>query len=294
MNGSTTLLQQININNQKLEELSKYLTELESQLSLVYSAIPDMVIITNKSGDILNVNNAVKTILGYTPIEIKQKNIYEFVHPEDLKKTDAVFNKILSTGENIKVLKDTFFINRWLNKTGEYSKLAWRYGTYDNKEDCVIGFATALGDLNEFSPFAFHLAKKSLDAAKDGVVITDNTIYDNIIIYVNEAFCKNCGYSKEELVGQNCRILQSKDIEQAALQTVRNALKEGEGCEVLLRNFKKNGTVFFNHLNIVPVKESGITTNYIVLSKNVTDLINDGYYIWDPQSPRGFGRKQIL
>ena len=285
------LFEHIKANNEKLEDLSKYLTELESHLSLVFSAIPDMVIVVNSKGEILNVNNTAKRVLGYEPKEIKHHNIFEYIHPDDMKKTDDALQKLLEDNSQ-RTLNDAFLINRWLNKKGEYSKLAWRYATYQKANDCIIGFATPLGDLNEHSPFAFRLAKRAIACAKDGIIITDICATDSTIIYVNNAFCNICGYSNEELIGKSCQILHPTNTKQMALDTLGDAIKNGVGCEILLKDVKKDGLTFFNHLTLIPVEESGTVTNYIGISRDVTESVYSGIYKWDPELPRGFGKKQ--
>ena len=113
---------------------------------------------------------------------------------------------------------------------------------------------------------------------------------DNAIIYANKAFCDMTGYTKGELIGQNCRILQSDDRNQAALMTIRHAIRMGEGCDVLLKNHKKDHTVFYNHLLITPVVENGIVSNYIGIARDVTEYIAAGLHSWDPHAPRGFAK----
>jgi PAS domain S-box-containing protein len=285
------LLERVENRQKELGELSTYLSELESQLSLIFAASPDMIIFIHKDGRIIKVSYAVTRILGYDKKEMIDKYIWDFIHPEDIEKTKQVRTELV---ENRILFFDhkEYFTNRWLKKNGGYAKLAWRFSLYDEREDHTIGIATDVTNLVLDNPFNFGLIHKALSLAKDGIVITDMTQANNPIIYANASFCNNTGYTIQELIGKNCRVLQSDDREQAALSTIRDAVSDGESCEVLLKNFKKDHTIFYNHILISPIVDNGIVTNYIGISRDLTSLINEGVYIWDRTAPRGFGKKQ--
>jgi diguanylate cyclase (GGDEF)-like protein/PAS domain S-box-containing protein len=83
-------------------------------------------------------------------------------------------------------------------------------------------------------------------------------------VYVNPAFCRLTGYELTELLGKNLRFLQSGDREQPELETVREALRHGEAVRALLRNQRKDGTVFVNDMQLYPLKDSeGKITHFI-------------------------------
>ncbi len=273
-----------------LTEMSAYLSQLESQLSLIFAASPDMILFIHKDGQIIKSSQAIWKILGYHRDELVGKYIWDYIHPDDIEKTKDIRYRLITNDKIIYFDKDDCFVNRWRKKDGSYAKLAWRFSIYDAQEDNTIGFATDVTNLMMENPFNFGLLYRAISMTHDGIIITDYKD-NNAIIYANESFCKNTGYKIEELLRQNCRILQSDDKEQAALKTIREAINKGEGCEVLLRNWKKNKSVFFNHILISPIVENGVITNYIGISRNLTDLINSGVYVWDRKAPRGFGSK---
>ncbi|TDS06782.1 PAS domain-containing sensor histidine kinase [Sphingobacterium paludis] len=111
----------------------------------------------------------------------------------------------------------------------------------------------------------------ALDASVDGVVITDNKLPDNPIIYCNQAFCDITGYSMDEIIGHNCRFLQANDRNQEVRRTIADAIKEGKACQVDIRNYKKDGSLFFNELSISPVyDEDGNITHFIGIQNDIT------------------------
>lgn len=92
-----------------------------------------------------------------------------------------------------------------------------------------------------------------LDECVNGVTLSDPDLEDMPIIYANKAFERLTGYSQEEIIGHNCRFLQGDDREQPEREQIAKALENHEGVEVTLRNYRKDGTLFYNHLKIVPL-----------------------------------------
>jgi PAS domain S-box-containing protein len=130
-------------------------------------------------------------------------------------------------------------------------------------------------DLNdEQGPINLELLKKAVDASNDGIVIAEQEGDDNILIYVNKAFERLTGYTADEILYQDCRFLQTGDREQEGLQEVRTAIKEGRSTRVVLRNYHKDGTMFWNELSLSPVRnDQDQLTYYIGIQKDVTAQI---------------------
>jgi PAS domain S-box-containing protein len=117
------------------------------------------------------------------------------------------------------------------------------------------------------------LRERAIEASSAGIIITDARNKNNPIIYANPAFSQMTGYSREELLGLNPRILQGPETDPEAIETIRQALREGQPCLITLKNYRKNGTTFWNELFISPVRDSqGNLTHYIGVQTDVTQL----------------------
>jgi PAS domain S-box-containing protein len=117
-----------------------------------------------------------------------------------------------------------------------------------------------------------QLLQMVINASNDGIVIAEKEgEQDNILIYVNPAFERMTGYTSEETLYQDCRFLQSGDRDQEALTLIRNALSNGGSCRETLRNYRKDGTPFWNELSLSTVKNPSDGQTYFVgVQKDVT------------------------
>lgn len=97
------------------------------------------------------------------------------------------------------------------------------------------------------------LIAQILDACLDGVTLADPNAEDAPILYANRAFQEMTGYSSSEIVGRNCRFLQGEDRDQDGRRELREALERHERAVATLRNYRKNGELFYNRLNVAPL-----------------------------------------
>ncbi|HNB24283.1 MAG TPA: PAS domain-containing protein, partial [Candidatus Melainabacteria bacterium] len=112
---------------------------------------------------------------------------------------------------------------------------------------------------------------RAVECARNGIVITDPLRVDNPIIYANPAFSQLTGYGPEQIIGRNCRFLQRDDREQVAVREVREAISKEMPITTILRNYKKNGSLFWNELTVSPVKdEKGRVINFVGVQNDVT------------------------
>jgi PAS domain S-box-containing protein len=119
-----------------------------------------------------------------------------------------------------------------------------------------------------------RLLDRAVTASTNSIVITDPNQPDDPLVYVNPAFERTTGYPAEEALGRNCRFLQGEDHDQPALEELRTAIHEERHCTVVLRNYRKDGTLFWNELSVYPVRdEKGHMTNFVGVQNDVTERI---------------------
>jgi diguanylate cyclase (GGDEF)-like protein/PAS domain S-box-containing protein len=113
----------------------------------------------------------------------------------------------------------------------------------------------------------------ALETVSEGSLITNS---DRKTIYANAAFTQITGYEKSEILGTNCRILQGADTSLEEVQRMRSALVAGDPFEGTVLNYRKDGTSFWNHLTITPLKDAaGAITNFVSVQRDVTDIVQE-------------------
>ena len=121
---------------------------------------------------------------------------------------------------------------------------------------------------------SLRLRDRAISAASTGIVIVDAGQPDLPIIYVNPACERITGYSAAELLGRNCRMLGGSSADPAIRAQIREALAVGRGCHVTVRNLRKDGSQFWNELQISPVTDDlGRVTHFIGVQTDVTERI---------------------
>jgi PAS domain S-box-containing protein len=119
-----------------------------------------------------------------------------------------------------------------------------------------------------------HVLTQILDSCVNGVTLTDPDLEDSPIVYANKAFEDMCGYPQEEIVGRNCRFLQGTDRDQPELDRLRAAIKKGEPIEVTLRNYRKNGELFYNRLVVKPLFDArGNVIYFLGVQYDITEQV---------------------
>jgi len=113
-----------------------------------------------------------------------------------------------------------------------------------------------------------RLLQKALEAAHEAVVLTDK---DGRITWVNPAFTRLTGYTPEEALGQNPRILKSGRHPREFYQHLWATILAGQVWEGELINRRKDGTLYTEHMTITPVLEEGQVAHFIAFKRDVTE-----------------------
>ncbi|MFS8120308.1 MAG: PAS domain-containing protein, partial [Microcoleus sp.] len=123
---------------------------------------------------------------------------------------------------------------------------------------------------------SFHLSllERAIAASSNSILIADVNSPDTPIIYCNPAFEKLTGYSSEEVIGRNCRFLQGADTDSAELDKLRSGVRSGTEIKVVLKNYRKDKTPFWNELTVSPVLNGeGKLTHFIGVQNDITKRV---------------------
>jgi len=116
-----------------------------------------------------------------------------------------------------------------------------------------------------------RILESAVNASSNGILISDPHQPDNPIIFVNSGFERVTGYSASEILGRNCRFLHGDDSNQAQLEELRQAIAKEQECQITLRNYRKDGSLFWNDLYISPMRNSqGQLTHFLGVQTDVT------------------------
>jgi diguanylate cyclase (GGDEF)-like protein/PAS domain S-box-containing protein len=117
-----------------------------------------------------------------------------------------------------------------------------------------------------------QMMERAIESCSNGIAIADAAILDHPIIYVNPSFERITGYRRDELIGKNCRLFHGSDSDTAAARQLRTAMAQGKESQVILRNFRKDGTPFWQELSIAPVYNlRRHLTHFIAVQTDITD-----------------------
>jgi len=251
--------------HEKSKRFNQRIADTTPNILYIYDLIEQRNIYTNRQ---------ITTILGYRPEEIQkmgQTFLQDLMHPEDFAKLPKHFSKFdLATEgqifENEYRMRDVKGQWRWLvSRDTLFSR------TTDGKPQQIIGAADDITDRKQAEE-TLKLSRSAIAASNNGIIICDARDPDLPAIYVNPAFEEMTGYTAAETIGRNCPFLQGLKTEQPELDQLRAALTAGTGGTVTLRNYRKDGSMFWNNLTVSPIyDEEGNLTHYIGIQTDITE-----------------------
>ena len=119
---------------------------------------------------------------------------------------------------------------------------------------------------------SFEILQTLVQTSPEGIAICEKSGDGWPVLFVNEAFERLTGYKARELRGKDLRLLQAEDREQETRHRIRQAIADGTTCRVLLRNYRSDGTRFWNELALVPLKNAkGEITHYASFHRDASE-----------------------
>lgn len=113
-----------------------------------------------------------------------------------------------------------------------------------------------------------------MEKAPLGITLSDPDQSDNPLVYANEQYCELTGYAGSEIVGRNCRFMQGPETNPERVAEIRDAIDNEEPVSTVLRNYRKDGTMFWNRLTIAPIRDDdGEVKNWVGFQEDITERI---------------------
>ncbi|MTJ14540.1 PAS domain S-box protein [Anabaena sp. UHCC 0187] len=258
--------------NQKLElrviERTEELHQSQEYLRQITENIDSVFWIKSiEEGQLLYVSQAYQKIWGYSCRELYQSSQkwVDSIHPEDMPRILAVLPKQIDGGYNEQY--------RIIRSDGEIRWIYDRAFPIRDQEGNIYRIAGIAEDITRRKQIEekLKLQERAIAASNNGIIIVDAREIEKKTIFVNTAFEKITGYSAQEVIGQNCRFLQGHDRQQRGLREIRTAIQNKKSCNVILRNYRKDGSLFWNELSISPIfDDQGNLTHFIGIQNDVT------------------------
>jgi len=238
----------------------------ELQYQELINSLPLSVLELDKKGNIVFVNQPALKIFGYTPMDFTRGlHGLDMLVPEEQQKAIKYFADIFKGKKSV---PEKFLARK---KDGTVFSILYHASALikNNEPTGLRAFAIDITDSEEKQKELLILSK-CIERAGESILITDSNA---VITFVNPAFEKTSGYSKDEIIGQNPRILQSGKHDSSFYKTMWDTLVKGNIWTGLFCNRKKDGTLYEESSTISPIidKNTGKIINYISTKKDVTE-----------------------
>ena len=234
--------------------------------------IPDMIFLKDaKELRFVRFNKAGEELLGYSRDELLGKNDYDFFPKKEADFFTTEDEKVLKEGKLHDIPEEPIHTKAKGIRTLHTKKITIQ--DEHGKPKYLLGISEDITE-RKLLEESHRIRDRAFQAATNGILITGTEEDEYKIIHCNPAFEKMTGYSRDKIIGKNCRFLRRNDRDQEALVELRKALKKKKPYRGVLRNYKKDGTLFWNELTVSPVKdESGKFTHFIGVQHDITDRV---------------------
>ena len=238
---------------------------LNERYASLFRNHPDIVFELDCDGLVVAANASIEKVSGFTETQMIGHHYCEFISEASRLIAGQAFAKVLAgEAQNYEVfVKHASGNNYWLDITNLPIII-------DEEVIGVFGIGRDITQRKRIDE-QLRLLKRGIEASPHGIVLADASSKDMPLVYVNPAFTAITGYAEEEVLGTNCRFLQGEDTDPEAIAAIRRALKHRQELQVTIRNYRKDGSWFWNQLILGPVlDEQGQCTHYFGIQQDIT------------------------
>ncbi|OQA79212.1 MAG: Signal transduction histidine-protein kinase BarA [bacterium ADurb.Bin243] len=229
---------------------------------LIYQVTPSAIFTVDKNCTITSWNDRAAELTGYSPKEAVGKKCFILCRDKC-----SAFNT--SELENIEGSKTTESII--ITKDGKLKTILKNRGILKDNEGRYIGFIESFEDITERKQNEDQLRKLSYAIEQCPVSIVITNIQGDIE-YVNPKFTQMTGYSPDEVIGKNPRILKSGQMPVETYKQLWNAIISGHEWHGELNNRKKNGELYWEFASISPIKnKNDMVTHFLAVKEDITE-----------------------
>ena len=251
---------------EKRQKIQAYFQESEHYYRTLIESSNDLITIIDGSGTITYASPSIRRMLGYSPEFIEGKNLYDFLHHDDIRFGKDQFSAFLAS-----LVPEKRLEHRILASDGRYLVLDSSFHNLFH-DKAINGLLLTARDITAKREADALMRKLQLviEQSPHSVIITNK---DGNIEYVNPRFEVVTGYSRAEVQGKNPRILNSGITSLQTFQAMWQAISLGKIWQGELANRKKNGEIYYENVVIAPLKnEFDEITHYVAMKENITEL----------------------
>lgn len=234
-------------------------------LSAIIKLFPGTFYVIDREGRFVLWNSNLERMTEMTSRQLERLKVSQLFNKEDRARVEENLRAVID--QNQEALIEASFVSR-SGKASTFLMSGTRIRCEDEHYVCGIGLDMTRRHEQEI---LLRLRERALHAASNGIIISRCAGKDNPIVYVNPAFERITGYSAQEVMGRDSRFMAAPGLDQDARMQLREAICERREANVIFRNLRKDGELFWNELTITPVHDdNGIVTHYIGVINDVT------------------------
>ena len=230
----------------------------------IIDSLPGIVYVFDQGGRFLRWNRNFEIVTGYSHEEMARSHPLDFFGTEEEK--ELVADRIAEVlGRGSAAVEAAL-------RTADGRRIPYYFNGVRIELDgrsCIAGMGVDITERRRAEE-TLRLRNRAIQASVNAIIITD---LDGNIEYANPAFERITGYSPAETLGRNCRFLQGDDSEQPGVDAIRAAIRRRDEASVLLRNYRKDGSLFWNDVHIAPVRgPDGVVSHFVGVLNDITEV----------------------